>query len=59
MTLKRGDKIQILDKKSPHYLDVFVVMFKIFYNKYAYGRDVNQNKSDGVISPDKVKIIEL
>jgi len=56
--LKQGTKIQITDKKHENYLEVFVIMFKVFDNIYGYGKEVHQRYSDGRINVKQIKVIE-
>ncbi len=54
-----GTKFQIIDKKHPRYLEVYVIMFKQFENVYCYGNNVNDQYSLGRINPKQIKVIEL
>lgn len=56
--IPKGTKFQITDKSHPRYMEVYVIMFRHFEDKYCYGDNVNDNVSKGRISPKQIKIIE-
>lgn len=57
--MEAGTKFQIIDKKHPRYLEVYIIMFKQFENVYCYGNNVNDQYSLGRINPKQIKVIEL